>query len=80
MGIVENIEKQIQELSPDELAEFRLWFAEFDAQLWDRQFQLDVRSGKLDTLANEALRAHSSRRCPRSDSSAAHRPHPSRIS
>ena len=58
MGIVENIERQIQQLSPDELAEFRLWFAEFDAQLWDRQLESDVRSGKLDALANEALRTH----------------------
>ncbi|MBO3715497.1 MAG: hypothetical protein J5X23_11055 [Candidatus Accumulibacter sp.] len=58
MGIVENIERQIQELSANELAEFRLWFAEFDAQLWDRQLESDVRSGKLDTLANDALRAH----------------------
>ncbi len=58
MGIVENIEKQVQQLSSEELAEFRLWFAEFDAQLWDRQFESDVRSGKLDVLANEALRSH----------------------
>jgi hypothetical protein len=58
MGNVENIERQIQQLSADELAEFRLWFAEFDAELWDRQLDSDVPSGKLDALAREALRAH----------------------
>lgn len=58
MGNVENIERQIQQLSADELAELRLWFAEFDAELWDRQLESDVPSGKLDTLADEALRAH----------------------
>ena len=60
MGNVENIEKQVQQLSADELAEFRRWFAEFDAQLWDRQFESDVKSGKLDALADEALQAHKS--------------------
>ena len=58
MGNVENIERQIQQLSADELAAFRLWFAEFDAELWDRQFDSDVAFGKLDGLASEALRAH----------------------
>ena len=51
MSKVENLEKQIQQLSPEELAEFRRWFAEFDAHLWDRQFEADVKAGKLDALA-----------------------------
>jgi len=38
MGKAEDVAKQIQQLSPDELTELRRWFAEFDAQLWDRQF------------------------------------------
>lgn len=58
MSRVENLERQIQQLSPDELAEFRRWYAQFDADLWDRQFELDVKSGKLDALAEKALRAH----------------------
>lgn len=58
MGNVEHIERQIQKLSADELADFRLWFAEFDAELWDRQMESDMSSGKLGALANEALRAH----------------------
>ncbi|MCC6532221.1 MAG: hypothetical protein IT531_06710 [Burkholderiales bacterium] len=62
MGNVENIERQIQQLSVDELAEFRRWFAEFDAELWDRQLVSDARSGKLDALANGALQAHAAGR------------------
>jgi succinate dehydrogenase flavin-adding protein (antitoxin of CptAB toxin-antitoxin module) len=58
MSKVENLEKQIQQLSPEELAEFRRWYAEFDADLWDRQFESDVKAGKLDALAETALRAH----------------------
>lgn len=58
MSKVENLEREIQQLSPEELAEFRRWFAEFDAQIWDRQFAADVAAGKLDSLAENALRAH----------------------
>lgn len=58
MGNVESIEKQVQQLSADEPAEFRRWFSEFDAELWDRQFESNVQAGKLDQLAGEALQAH----------------------
>jgi hypothetical protein len=58
MSKVESLEKQIQQLSSAELAEFRRWFAEFDAHLWDRQLEADVKAGKLDSLAEKALRAH----------------------
>ena len=58
MGKVENLEEQIRTLSPAELARFREWFAEFDAEAWDRQLEADVKTGKLDKLAERALRAH----------------------
>jgi hypothetical protein len=60
MSNVEAIEQQIEKLSPKELAAFRRWYAAFDAESWDRQFEADVKAGKLDTLAEEALRAHTS--------------------
>jgi hypothetical protein len=31
-------------------AEFRRWYAEFDADLWDRQVEADPKNGKLDFL------------------------------
>lgn len=58
MSKVEAIEEQIEKLSPDELAVFRRWYAAFDAEIWDRQFEADVKAGKLDALADKALRAH----------------------
>ena len=58
MGKLESIENQIQELSPEELGALRDWFAKFDAQAWDRQFEADVKAGKLDALADRALRDH----------------------
>ena len=58
MEKVENIECEVQEFSPEELARFRQWFAAFDAEAWDRQFEADVTAGKLDALAERALRDH----------------------
>ena len=40
MSKVEVIEEQIEKLSPDELATFRRWYAAFDAETWDRQFEV----------------------------------------
>jgi len=58
MSKVESIEREVKDLTPSELAAFRRWFHEFDAQLWDRQIEEDVRKGRLDKLADEALAAH----------------------
>lgn len=58
MGNVENIERQVEALSPEELAKFRAWFLEFDWTAWDRQLEVDIQTGKLDRLAQDALRDH----------------------
>ena len=58
MSNIEAIERQIQELSEAELALFRQWFSEFDAELWDRQLGRDVRAGKFDALSEKALQQH----------------------
>ena len=58
MGKIENLEKQIQELSDEELARLRQWFAEYDAAKWDLQIEADAKAGKLDRLAEKALRDH----------------------
>jgi hypothetical protein len=60
MGKVEKIEREIRDLSPEEMTELREWFAKFDAAAWDRQFETDVRAGKLDAHAEKALKAHAS--------------------
>ena len=57
MGKIENIERQIEALSPEELAQFP-WFLEFDWAAWDRQLEADIQAGKLDRLAQEARRDH----------------------
>ena len=62
MSNLESIETRIKELSSEELTEFREWFMEFDAEAWDRQFEVDVKAGKLDSLADRALRDHAAGR------------------
>jgi hypothetical protein len=58
MNRVENIEDQVKQLTFEELRAFRDWFVQFDADAWDRQVESDVCSGKLDDLAERALRDH----------------------
>lgn len=59
MGNVKSIENAVEALPPSELAEFRRWFAEFDAAAWDKQIEQDAAAGKLDQLAAEALADYS---------------------
>ena len=56
MSTIPEIERAVQQLAPDELAKFRQWFAEFDAAQWDAQVERDAGSGRLDALAEEALK------------------------
>ena len=58
MTRVEKLEKAIEELSQRELATFRRWFERFDAAAWDRQFEEDVKAGRLDRLAEQAISEH----------------------
>jgi hypothetical protein len=55
MKTVDELEQAVRQLSAEELAEFRRWFASFDAAVWDAQLEADVAAGKLDALADEAL-------------------------
>ncbi len=55
---LQELEKTISDLSPEELARFREWFFAFDAKNWDQQFEADVVAGRLDDLADEAIREY----------------------
>lgn len=55
MTKIEDIEKAVTALAPKDLARFRVWFAEFDAERFDQQIERDAGLGKLDGLAEEAL-------------------------
>ena len=63
MSTVLDIEQAIQHLSPDQLGELRQWFADYDAEAWDRQIEQDIQSGLLDELGEEALKDSREGRC-----------------
>ena len=58
MTTTEDIEKAVEQLAPRELARFRAWFEAFDAERFDAAIERDIKSGKLDGFAEEALAAH----------------------
>ena len=55
MTELKQLEQRVQNLSPEEFAEFRAWFLELEARLWDHQIAEDLEAGKLDGLIAEAL-------------------------
>lgn len=52
---VEDIESAVSKLSADELARFRAWFEDFEADRFDRRIESDAAAGKLDRLAEQAI-------------------------
>jgi hypothetical protein len=63
MSTIQEIQTAVSELLPEELSAFRAWFAEFDAKVWDQEFEEDVTAGRLDALAEEALQDLREGRC-----------------
>jgi len=56
MSRVKELEGQIKALSSNEFQELRAWLAEYDAEIWDRQFLADAISGRLDAIADQAMK------------------------
>ncbi|PBB20318.1 hypothetical protein [Mesorhizobium sp. WSM4313] len=58
MTKLEQIEKSVAELSPEELKAFAAWFEALQADLWDKKIEADAKAGRLDKLAEQALADH----------------------
>ena len=52
---IEDLEKAVAKLPPDQLAKFREWFDAFDAARFDQKIERDANAGKLDGFAEQAL-------------------------
>jgi hypothetical protein len=63
MAKLKEIEEAVSNLQQKELAEFRAWFEEFDAVVWDKQFDEDVRLGKLNKIAEKAIDDYKKGKC-----------------
>ena len=55
---VQEIEKAISQLPPSDYAELMAWLEEYQAQMWDRQIERDIDSGRLNKLFEEANREY----------------------
>jgi len=53
---LKDLEEAVERLPPEKLAEFRAWFEEFDAALFDAKIARDSGEGKLDKLGEQAIR------------------------
>ena len=60
MGKLKSLQEQVQTLSSEELAQFRAWLLDRDWHDWDAQLEQDIQDGRLDALAEQALRDHAS--------------------
>jgi hypothetical protein len=60
MTSVAEIKQAILELTEEEYAEMVDWFYSLEEEEWDRQIEEDVKAGRLDFWAAEALEAKKS--------------------
>jgi hypothetical protein len=58
MTTLNEIEAAILRLPDDEFRQLSRWLAEVEQSRWDQEFERDAAAGKLDALAEEALREH----------------------
>jgi hypothetical protein len=56
MTTIDDIKKAVSRLDPRDLAQFRAWFEAFDEAWFDQKIERDAKAGKLDELAEQALR------------------------
>ncbi|GAB6163670.1 hypothetical protein JCM12298_28300 [Desulfothermus naphthae] len=57
--LIENIKK----LPKNDLRILLEWIENFEQELWNREFEEDVRLGKLDKLAEQAIRDFRAGKC-----------------
>ena len=57
--LIENIKK----LPKNDLRILLEWIENFEQELWDKEFEEDVRLGKLDKLAEQAIRDFRAGKC-----------------
>lgn len=56
MTKLEEIQRNIEMLSREDVFRLSEWLAEHCAEVWDRQIEEDAKAGRLDRLAEEAIK------------------------
>jgi hypothetical protein len=52
---IEELEKAVATLPPEQFAEFRAWFERLDAARFDQKIERDASAGRLDRLGDQAI-------------------------
>ena len=63
MSTVEEIQTAVQQLTIEERDQLWDWFQAFEDDDWDREIATDVAAGKLDKIAEEAVKDLREGRC-----------------
>ncbi len=58
VNTVQDIKRAIEQLHEDDFWKLSEWLIQRHADQWDHQIEEDIRAGKLDKFAEEALREH----------------------
>ena len=67
MGTLQEIEEAIDRLPREQVFALSDWLQQRVDKQWDRQFETDVASGRLNAVAQKAIEEHwagISKRCP----------------
>jgi hypothetical protein len=65
MNKVRDIQLAIRNLSKEDKIALREWFERLDAEEWDKQFEEDAKSGRLDDPGDKALSEFRAGKCKR---------------
>ena len=63
MNTVKEIENAVSKLPKEDLAQFRKWFDEYQARVWDQQFEEDAQAGKLSKVAEAVEKEFNAGNC-----------------
>ncbi len=63
MGSIDKIKSAITHLPEKEFHSFVDWFQKFEEERWDEELEKDIAQGKLDSLADEALKEFDAGKC-----------------
>ena len=63
MNKIKEIEEAITKLPKNDLSELIRWLDDYLADNWDKEFEEDVKAGKLDKVAEKAIADYHEGKC-----------------
>jgi len=63
METLQEIQNAVEKLSHNEFSRFLEWFNEYEASIWDKKMETDIKVGKLDSIAKQAIADFQNGKC-----------------